>query len=374
MPAPTAWPFVLAFGFTLLFAGLLTKQSVSVLGAVLALAGCVGWFREVFPREHEDNCARGSRGNSRDHRAPRCRTASGRARSGACLASRSDLPDIGRREGRTGGKRRHGRAGLCLRCAENWKHLVSHQSSCCVGLCSIAETRARTAEFISRGQFRDCPGSARCWSPRGGLAVWRDAPDVRAATDRARRTDRPGAVVGAAVHHPRPAESFAGEPHRLVLVYRFPVGFRHCRRLGRGAAVANADARERCLRHARWSGGSRESCHTTEVERGRERISISLRIRGAGRHTALRVAALRPGSRAKGSETLAPNEVLEFSTLYAQNCAGCHGAEGRGGAAIALADPVYLGHRGRSRDAQGHRRTACTAPRCRPSPRALAEC
>jgi cytochrome c oxidase cbb3-type subunit III len=44
----------------------------------------------------------------------------------------------------------------------------------------------------------------------------------------------------------------------------------------------------------------------------------------------------------KGSEVLAPNEVLEFGTLYAENCAGCHGAEGRGGAAIALANPVYL--------------------------------
>jgi len=42
------------------------------------------------------------------------------------------------------------------------------------------------------------------------------------------------------------------------------------------------------------------------------------------------------------SEPVAPSEVLEFSTLYAQNCAGCHGAEGRGGASIALANPVYL--------------------------------
>jgi mono/diheme cytochrome c family protein len=48
------------------------------------------------------------------------------------------------------------------------------------------------------------------------------------------------------------------------------------------------------------------------------------------------------GQPLKGSETLAPNEILDFDTLYAQNCAGCHGAEGRGGAAIALADPVYL--------------------------------
>ena len=54
LPAPTAWPIVLAFGFTLLFAGLLTDVSLSVLGAVLSLAGCVGWFREVLPHEQEE--------------------------------------------------------------------------------------------------------------------------------------------------------------------------------------------------------------------------------------------------------------------------------------------------------------------------------
>jgi hypothetical protein len=54
VPASTAWPLVLAFGLTLVFAGLLTSISVSVLGAVLAIAGCVGWFREVFPLEHEE--------------------------------------------------------------------------------------------------------------------------------------------------------------------------------------------------------------------------------------------------------------------------------------------------------------------------------
>src|SRR5215467_11626076 len=54
VPAATAWPFVLAFGCTLLFAGLVTTLSVSLLGAVLSLAGCIGWFREVFPHEHEE--------------------------------------------------------------------------------------------------------------------------------------------------------------------------------------------------------------------------------------------------------------------------------------------------------------------------------
>jgi mono/diheme cytochrome c family protein len=33
---------------------------------------------------------------------------------------------------------------------------------------------------------------------------------------------------------------------------------------------------------------------------------------------------------------------MEFATLYSENCAGCHGKHGRGGAAIALANPVYL--------------------------------
>ena len=54
VPAPTAWPFILALGAALLFAGLVTSTSVSCLGALLSLAGCVGWFREVFPREHEE--------------------------------------------------------------------------------------------------------------------------------------------------------------------------------------------------------------------------------------------------------------------------------------------------------------------------------
>src|SRR5260370_31768803 len=53
VPASSALAVVLAFGFTLLFAGLLTSVSVSTLGLVLSVAGCVGWFREMLPHEHE---------------------------------------------------------------------------------------------------------------------------------------------------------------------------------------------------------------------------------------------------------------------------------------------------------------------------------
>jgi len=51
VPAATAWPIVLAFGLTLVFAGFVTAASVSILGAILAVAGAVGWFREVLPEE-----------------------------------------------------------------------------------------------------------------------------------------------------------------------------------------------------------------------------------------------------------------------------------------------------------------------------------
>jgi hypothetical protein len=53
-PAPTTWPIILAFGITLVFAGMVTSSALSVLGALLAIAGVVGWFRDVLPHEaHE---------------------------------------------------------------------------------------------------------------------------------------------------------------------------------------------------------------------------------------------------------------------------------------------------------------------------------
>lgn len=54
LPAPTAWPIILAFGITLLVAGLVTSPSVSILGAILAVTACIGWFRDVLPHEKEE--------------------------------------------------------------------------------------------------------------------------------------------------------------------------------------------------------------------------------------------------------------------------------------------------------------------------------
>ena len=49
LPTPTAWPLVLALGVTFGFAGLVTNVGISILGAVLIVSGCVGWFRQVWP-------------------------------------------------------------------------------------------------------------------------------------------------------------------------------------------------------------------------------------------------------------------------------------------------------------------------------------
>jgi hypothetical protein len=51
VPAPTAWPIVLAFGLSLVFTGLVTAASVSILGALLAATAAAGWFRNVLPVE-----------------------------------------------------------------------------------------------------------------------------------------------------------------------------------------------------------------------------------------------------------------------------------------------------------------------------------
>jgi mono/diheme cytochrome c family protein len=37
-----------------------------------------------------------------------------------------------------------------------------------------------------------------------------------------------------------------------------------------------------------------------------------------------------------------PEQVLDFKTLYGQNCAACHGENGSHGATLALANPVFL--------------------------------
>lgn len=49
-----------------------------------------------------------------------------------------------------------------------------------------------------------------------------------------------------------------------------------------------------------------------------------------------------PGRPAADSIPIDPDNITDFKVLYGSNCAGCHGIDGKGGAAISLGDPVYL--------------------------------
>jgi cytochrome c oxidase cbb3-type subunit 3 len=48
------------------------------------------------------------------------------------------------------------------------------------------------------------------------------------------------------------------------------------------------------------------------------------------------------GRPAPNSADVPPDQMVNFDVLYGQNCAGCHGVEGSGGAAMSLANPTFL--------------------------------
>ncbi len=48
-----------------------------------------------------------------------------------------------------------------------------------------------------------------------------------------------------------------------------------------------------------------------------------------------------PGHPKPGPEVPRPEQVVDFPTLYSQNCSACHGAEGTNGPSYPLANPAY---------------------------------
>jgi len=53
-------------------------------------------------------------------------------------------------------------------------------------------------------------------------------------------------------------------------------------------------------------------------------------------------AACNSSSGRPGPPVVRPDQIADFNYLYAENCAGCHGLEGKGGASTALSDPTFL--------------------------------
>lgn len=73
-----------------------------------------------------------------------------------------------------------------------------------------------------------------------------------------------------------------------------------------------------------------------------KRLHIGLSLTAVAALTLLTGCDARlPGRPNEAARWRAPAEVSDFDQLYAQNCAGCHGASGRLGAARSLNDPLY---------------------------------
>lgn len=62
---------------------------------------------------------------------------------------------------------------------------------------------------------------------------------------------------------------------------------------------------------------------------------------GAGLFLLLAGCNQMPGTPKPGIEVARPDSITDFATLYSQNCSGCHGQNGKGGAALDLANPIY---------------------------------
>jgi hypothetical protein len=54
IPAPTAWPLIVALGITLIFTGVVTHAAVSIVGAVILLRAAIGWWLDVLPHQKEE--------------------------------------------------------------------------------------------------------------------------------------------------------------------------------------------------------------------------------------------------------------------------------------------------------------------------------
>src|SRR5262249_40510816 len=155
----------------------------------------------------------------------------------------------------------------------------------------------------------------------GGTPVRRDAADVPATPNSSGRADRPGVVVRFAVLDPRAAEPTARESHRLAVVHGLADRVRGRRRARRHAGITYDDTREPGVRTARRRRGARIDCssrrrrHTPVNAVRYHHVLVVLSM------TVVVGCGSAPGQPHKSAETLTPNEVLEFATLYDENCA-----------------------------------------------------
>lgn len=324
LPASTAWPLVLALGVTLMVAGLLLNMAVSVVGVVLSVAGCAGWMREVVPDEHEEAVplvAESREVATERHVVERLAVAPEQVR--AWLPVRTYPVSAGIKGG--------------------WAGSVAMA----VLACSYGLLKA---------------GSA--WYPINLLAAVFYAQTVRLGPAALYAFHLDSFAIAVGVH--ALISTLVGLlygallpmfPRRPIVLGGLIVPVLWSGMLHPILSLLNPLLASRIDWF--WFVASqvafgvvagaivvRQSPRPTL-----ENVSFALRagIKAPGTIASVLLAAtllagcgVPPGQPRASSVTPAPNDVMEFDALYGENCAGCHGIDGRGGAALALANPVYL--------------------------------
>src|SRR6202008_265823 len=148
----------------------------------------------------------------------------------------------------------------------------------------------------------------------------------------------------AAVHQPRGHQSPDEQIYRLEVVRDFADWVWDCSRIRCRSAGPHTHGPVFAVCFARGNRSAR--AYEREERRTRRAMSSSysrvLRFIVVPIAVALCACTDAPGRPGKNPEVARPDEVLDFNILYKQNCSGCHGPQGNGGAAIALHNPGYL--------------------------------
>jgi mono/diheme cytochrome c family protein len=324
VPASTAWPLVLALGVTLMFAGLLLNISVSIVGVVLSVTGCAGWMREIVPDEHEEAMplVAESRKVATERRVvDRLAVAPEQVR--AWLPVRTYPVSAGIKGGWAGSV-----AMAVLACTYGLLKAGSawYPINLLAAVVYAQTLRLGPAALYAfhLDSFAIAVGVHALISTLVGLLYGALLPMF---------PRRPIVLGGLIV-----PVLWSGMLHPILsllnplLASRIDWFWFVASQVAFGV-VAGAIV-------------VRQSPAPTP-----ENASFALRagIKAPGTIASVLLAAMLvaacgdpPGQPRASSVTLAPNDVMTFDTLYGENCAGCHGVDGRGGAALALADPVYL--------------------------------
>src|SRR2546425_2038826 len=270
-----------------------------------------------------------ARGARRDRRATPTR-----------MAAPRDLPGDRRHQGRRGWGCGHGAPRHGVRDCQRNEHLVPDQSARRRILPERHPPVDQRNRSVSPPSAVDCHDDSPHHVVARRLVIRRDGAHAAAPADRARRVRRSDRLDRASAQRSRRREPGHESTNRLVLVRAVSAWVRDCRRACRVAARAGQDV---AAAAAGGSGRNRGAWTDPRARRRRPAMNRPIAFALCALTAALLVGCDNaPGRRAMDEENVAPDRILDFDILYRTNCAGCHGPHGRGGAALALANPTYL--------------------------------